>query len=155
MNPQQKEAILTLLEIDKNNGGYQNKYWFPYKDFLDPADNFTDFSCENLGGKQRYLSVINHLLTKDETAKIYVEVYGFEADHNEPIIYADTLIIFSRLSLEEVRQTFNEPNDIFPSDIGEFTEPSQQISLVDHDGNLVSGDKLWDDSHSVYYCWWD
>ena len=26
MNPQQKEAILTLLEIDKNNGDYQNKY---------------------------------------------------------------------------------------------------------------------------------
>ena len=70
----QKQTILSLLKSNKN---YENKYWFSYKDYLDPADNFTAFSCENLEGKQAYITLIETLLKIDETAKIYVEVYGF------------------------------------------------------------------------------
>lgn len=48
----QRETILALLKSNKN---HVNKYWFLYKDFLDTTDGFTDFSCENLDGKQGYL----------------------------------------------------------------------------------------------------
>lgn len=48
MNNLQKETILTLQETDKMNSNYTNNYWFSYKDYLDPADNFTDFCCECL-----------------------------------------------------------------------------------------------------------
>jgi len=36
-----------------------------------------------------------------------------------------SLKIFSKLSPGEIRQIFNEPKDIFPSDIGEETDFSQ------------------------------
>ncbi len=59
-----------------------------------------------------------NLLHIDENAKVFVQVYGMEND-NEPFVYADTLIIFSKLSLDRIKQIFNESEDIFPSDIGE------------------------------------
>lgn len=133
----------------------KNKYWFPYKDFLDPTDSFTAFSCENLDGKQGYLSVIKNLLNIDKTAKIFVEVYGLEDDINEPFIYADTLVIFSRLSLSEIKQIFNKPKDIFPSDIVEVTALSKQIFLVGDNGNLIPNVEPTNNEHFIYYCWWD
>ncbi|MBR9942571.1 hypothetical protein KE502_01680 [Clostridiaceae bacterium Marseille-Q3526] len=66
--------------------------------------------------------MIEKLLSIDETAKIFVQVYGLEEDNNEQCITADTLIIFSKLSLYEIKQIFNEPKDIFPSDIREVTD---------------------------------
>lgn len=151
----QKESILALLKSDETNKNYENKYWFSYKDFLDPTDSFTAFSCENLDGKQGYIDLIENLLSADETAPIYVEVYGFEEDDNEQFIYADTLIIFSKLSFPEMKQIFNESKDIFPSDIGEVTDFSRQEFIVDDNGDLVSiGDFSYDD-YSAYYCWWD
>lgn len=36
---------------------------------------------------------------------------------SDEFIYADTLIIFSTLPLPEIRRIFNEPKDIFSSDI--------------------------------------
>lgn len=59
------------------------------------------------------------MLYADETAKIFVEVYGLDEDDNKPWDYADTLIIFSRLPLHKVKEIFNAPKDIYPSDIGE------------------------------------
>ena len=111
MNNQQKGTILTLLKIDESNRNYTNNQWFSYKDFLDPTDDFTDFSCERLEGKQKYITLIEKLLSIDETAKIFVQVYGLEEDNNEQCITADTLIIFSKLSLYEIKQIFNEPKD--------------------------------------------
>ena len=104
MNNQQKGTILTLLKIDESNRNYTNNYWFSYKDFLAPTDDFTDFSCEHLEGKQEYITLIEKLLSIDETAKIFVQVYGLEEDNNEQYITADTLIIFSKLSLYEIKQ---------------------------------------------------
>ncbi len=49
---QQKGTILTLLKVDKMNRNFMNRYWFAYKDFLDPTDDFTDFSCERLDGNK-------------------------------------------------------------------------------------------------------
>ena len=151
----QKETILALLKSAEANRNYETRYWFTYKDFLDPTDDFTAFVCENLEGKQGYLALIENLLNADETAKIFVEVYGFEEDHNEQFIYADTLFIFSKLSLSEIKQIFNEPEDIFPSDIGEETNLSQQNFIVGDDGNLIPAKNLLNDDDSVYYCWWD
>lgn len=147
----QKQTILALL---KSNKSYENKYWFPYKDFLDLKDNFTAFSCENLDGKQAYLTLIETLLKTDETAKIFVEVYGFEED-DEPFIYADTLIIFSKLSLSEIQKIFNEPEDIFPSDIQKMPDYSEQLFIVEENGNLISIEDLLHNDYSIYFCWWD
>ena len=76
MTQKQKEKVLALLKSAETNKNYENKYWFPYKGFLDLTDNFTVFSCENLDGKQGYISLIENLLNADQTAKIFVEVYG-------------------------------------------------------------------------------
>ena len=113
------------------------------------------FSCENLGGKQGYIELIENLHNADETDKIYVEVYGFEEDDNEQFIYADTLIIFSKLSFLEIKQIFNEPKDIFPSDIGEWTDFTQQNFIVSDTGDLVPVANFLNNGYSVYYCWWD
>lgn len=150
----QKETVLELLKSDKTNKNYTNRYWLSYKDFLDPTDGFTSFSCEDFDGKRGYIALIENLLKADETARIFVEVYGFEEIDNEQFIYADTLIIFSKLSLPEIKQIFNEPEDIFPSDIGEETNFSQQTYMIGDNGDLVPVEKLSDDDY-VYYCWWD
>ncbi len=155
MDNQQKNTILTLLKVDKTNRNYTNNYWFSYKDFLDPTDDFTDFSCERLDGKQRYITLIENLLNIDGTAKIFVQVYGLEEDNNEQCICADTLIIFSKLSLYEIKQIFNEPQDIFPDDIGEETDFSQPTFLIDNNGELIPSTKLFNDDYFIYYCWWD
>ena len=155
MNNQQKGTILTLLKIDESNRNYTNNQWFSYKDFLDPTDDFTDFSCERLEGKQKYITLIEKLLSIDETAKIFVQVYGLEEDNNEQCITADTLIIFSKLSLYEIKQIFNETKDIFPSDIREVTDFSQSTFLIDNNGKLIPSVKLFGDDCFVYYCWWD
>ena len=117
MNSLQKGSILTLLKTDEMSSNYTNNYWFSYKDYLDPADDFTDFCCECFEGKHEYIALIENLINKDKTAKIFVQVYGL--DNKDKVITADTLIIFSKLSLVEIKQIFNEPKDIFPSDIGE------------------------------------
>lgn len=155
MNDQQKGVVLTLLKDDKINRNYTNNYWFSYEDFLDPTDDFTEFSCERLEGKQGYTALIESLIGKDGTAKVFVQVYGLEDDNQELCIYADTLIIFSKLSLDEIKQIFNEPEDIFPSDIGEETDFSQPTFLIGGNGELIPGTKLLNDDDFVYYCWWD
>ena len=155
MFQKQKETILALLKSREANKNYEINYWFSYEDYMDPTDDFTDFSCENLDGKQGYITLIENLLKEDAAAKIFVEVYGFEEYSDEQFIYADTLIIFSRLSLPEVKQIFNEPADIFPSDIGEMTDFSGKSFIVGDNGDLIPVVDLPDSSFSAYYCWWD
>lgn len=155
MNDHQKGTILSLLRDAVRNRNYTNKYWFSYKDYLDPTDAFTDFVCEYLEGKQGYIALIEKLLRKDKTAKIFVEVYGLEENHDEQCITAETLIIFSKVSLDEIKQIFNEPEDIFPSDIGEETDFSRPTFLIDDNGELIPGAKLFGEDCFVYYCWWD
>jgi len=155
MDHQQKDTILTLLKTDKLNRNFTNRYWFSYQDFLDPTDPFTTFSCENLEGKQGYIDLIENLLRADDAAKVFVEVYGYEEVNHEQFIYAETLIVFSKLSLSEIKQIFNEPQDIFPSDIGEETDFSQPTFLVSDHGDLIPSEKLYNDAYSIYYCWWD
>lgn len=154
MNTQQKEKILSLLEADRNSGDYTKRYWFSYHDYLDPTDGFTDFSCERLDGKREYIALIENILKKDETAEIYVEVYGLE-DVDERCITADTLILFSRLPLNEIEEIFNEPEGIFPSEIGEITDFTRPTFLIGDNGELISGTELFGEDFSVYYCWRD
>ena len=61
MNSLQKGSILTLLKTDEMSSNYTNNYWFSYKDYLDPADDFTDFCCECLEGKHEYIALIENL----------------------------------------------------------------------------------------------
>ena len=154
MNTQQKGKILNLLEVDRINGSYINNYWFSYNDFLDPTDNFTDFSCERFDGKREYIALIENLLNIDKTAKIFVQVYGLE-DVNERFVYADTLIIFSKLPLIKIKEIFNAPKDIFPSDIGEITDFTQPTFLIGANGELIPSTELLSEDYSVYCCWWD
>ena len=153
MNKLQKETILTLLKTDKTNSDYTNNYWFTYKDYLDTTDDFTDFCCECLEGKHEYIVLIENLINKDKTAKIFVQVYGLE--DKDQVVTADTLIIFSKLSLAEINQIFNEPKDIFPSDIGEETDFSQSAFLIGNNGELIPSTKLFHEEQTAYYCWWD
>ena len=153
MNSLQKGSILTLLKTDEMSSNYTNNYWFSYKDYLDPADDFTDFCCECFGGKHEYIALIENLINKDKTAKIFVQVYGL--DNKDKVITADTLIIFSKLSLVEIKQIFNEPKDIFPSDIGEETDFSQPTFMIGDNGELISITELSHEGQRVYYCWWD
>ena len=153
MNNRQKDTIVTLLKTDSVNGNYTNNYWFSYKDYLDPADDFTDFACESLEGKQEYIALIENFISKDKTAKVFVQVYGL--DNNNQVITEDTLIIFSKLTIVEIKEIFHEPKDIFPSDIGEETDFSQPTFLIGDNGELISSTKLFHDEQSVYYCWWD
>lgn len=155
MFQKQKETILALLKADETNKTFANKYWFDYRDYLNPLDDFTAFSCENLEEKKKYIALIETLINADETAKIFVEVYGYEEDNNKQFIDADTLIMFSKLSLAEIKRIFNEPEDIFPSDIGEITDFMQHNFIIDKNGDLLSAEKFVADNCSVYYCWWD
>ena len=97
--------------------------------------------------------MIENLINKDKTAKIFVQVYGL--DNKDKVITADTLIIFSKLSLVEIKQIFNEPKDIFPSDIGEETDFSQPTFMIGDNGELISITELSHEGQRVYYCWWD
>ena len=151
----QKETLLSLLKLNEANKSYERRYWIAYKDFLHPADGFTDFSCERLDGKQGYLDLVDNLLRLDSYARIFVEVYGIENDDDTQYVYADTLIIFSELSLSEIKHVYNEPNDIFPSDIGEVSDCSRQIFVINDNGEVVSAAPLFCGRYSVYYCWWD
>ena len=99
MNIQQKNTVLALLKEAEAHRNYTAKYWLSYKDFLDPTEGFAEFCGDYLEGKSRYIDLINHLQDKDETARVFVEVYGFEENDDEEFIYADTLIIFSKLPL--------------------------------------------------------
>ena len=55
MDAQQKGTILTLLKTDEINKTYRMRYWFSYKDYLNPEDSFTDFADANIDGKQEYI----------------------------------------------------------------------------------------------------
>ena len=57
--------------------------------------------------------------------------------------------------LYEEKHIFNEPKDIFPSDIGEETDFLQSAFLIGDNGELISSTKLLHEEQSVYYCWWD
>jgi len=155
MDAQQKGIILTLLKTDEMNRNYQTRYWFSYKDYLDPKDPFTDFACADTDEKQGYIDIIENLLDLDSTARIYVEVYGLEEIDDEPFIHAETLIIMSKLPIDDIKRIFDEPDDIFPSDIGEETDFSQPFFLIGSHGELIPGVNLIGRDDSVYYCWWD
>ena len=76
-------------------------------------------------------------------------------EDKDKVITADTLIVFSKLSLAEIKQVFNESKDILPADIGEETDLSQSTFLVGDNGELISITELSHEEQSVYYCWWD
>lgn len=155
MLQRQKDTLLELLKSREASKRYDRNYWIPYQDFLDPADDFTAFTCENLEGKQAYVSLIERLLRADETAAVFVQVCGFEEEQNQFSVYADALVMFSRLPLPEIQRIFYEPKDIFPSDVGELAPVSPSDFVVDENGQLLSAEAISRGQAFAYYCWWD
>lgn len=155
MYQKQKEKAFELLKNNEKNRDYTNRYWIPYADYLDPTDCFPTFSCDYLDGKQRYLDLIDNLLRADQTAKVFVELYGCDSFDGKPCINAETLILFSRLPLCDIEHIFNAPEDTFPSAIGEETDLSQPTFIIDENGCVIPAADLPTNGCSVYYCWWD
>lgn len=57
--------------------------------------------------------------------------------------------------LARIKQIFNKPEDIFPSDIGKEKDFSQQTFLIGEKGVIIPVTKPSSNEYSVYYCWWD
>lgn len=93
---------------------------------------------------------------EDKMNRNYTINYWFAYDDNsEQCVYADTLIIFSRLLLDEIIQIFNELKDIFPSAIGREPDFLQEAFLIGSGGEIIPGAELFSDDYFIYYCWWD
>ena len=156
MNQKQKETILPILKSAQATRSYQTTYWFAYQDYLDPSDGFTEFVCERFEEKQGYLGLINTLLAADKTAKVFVQVYGYEEVGDDFVLSAETLILLSRLSLSEIERIFNAPEDIFPSGTGaERPDFARQSFVIGEHGDLLPAKNFCEEGFSAYYCWWD
>lgn len=155
MFQKQKEIILLLEKAKFDSKDFGINYLLPHKDFFDCADDFTDFNCERLDGKENYLSLINQIVDADEIAKVFVSVYGFEEDENDTWIDADTLIIFSGLPFSYIQQIFNKSSEISPSDIDNIIDFDENYIIIDKDGNQSLAKALCNDNYYTYFCWWD
>lgn len=154
MLQEQKENILQLLECAYEKRTFSHHYLIPYKEFFDTDELFTDFNCERSIGKLQYISLIEKIIDKDKEAQVYVEIYSFEKQHEDIWIYADTLIVLSVLSFEEIQEILNESSDIFPSDIGEMEDMTEGYTLI-KDGCQCPAKEHLNKSSNIYYCWWD
>lgn len=159
MLQKQKETILSLLKTAYETKNFFDVYLLPHKDFFDVTEAFTDFNCESLDDKQCYIDLIENLLDADKDAQVFAEPYGIEGDNENTYIYSNTLIIFSKLTLDEVKNIFNNAPDIFPDDIGNITDFNERpYYVVDENGNLCPAEKFINsinNGYSIYYCWWD
>lgn len=152
MFQEQKEYILELIKQAYEKRDFRNHYLIPYKEFFDSDEMFTDFNCERSLGKLQYISLIEKIIDKDKEAQVYVEIYGFEKQCDDIWIYADTLIVFSVLSFEEIQEILNESSDLFPSDIGEMDDMSDDYMFI-KDGCQCPAKKHHNKSSNIYYCW--
>lgn len=154
MLKEQKELVLELVKRDYDKRDFRHNYLLSYKEFLDVDDMFTDFNCERALGKQQYISLIEKIIDKDKDAQIYVEIYGFEEEKFDIWIYADTLIIFSILSFQDIQELLDESSELFPSDIGEIDDISNDYKIIKN-GHIYSVANIHKKLSNVYYCWWD
>ena len=58
-----QELILALLREREQRRDYSHNYLFPYKDYLDANDPFTEFNCERDEGKANYMALIDQVLS--------------------------------------------------------------------------------------------
>ena len=154
MIQEQKDNILELLKCAYEKRNFSHHYLIPYKEFFDTDEMFTDFNCERSLGKLQYISLIEKIIDKDKEAQVYVEIYGFETQCDDIWIYADTLIVLSVLSFEEIQEILNESSDLFPSDIGEMDDMTEEYTLI-KDGCQCPAKEHLNKSSNIYYCWWD
>lgn len=160
MTKKQKEIILPLLRKQDEERNYLERYLVEYKEFLNVADMFTDFCCERAEGKEQYSAMIEEIIKRDNAAKIFVEVYGFEeeADGTDIFIYSETLIIFTVLPDEQIQEVIDMSGDIFPSDFGEANQDNSQMNeafVVDAEGKLNSVIQYCEEKRRMLYFWWD
>lgn len=151
----QKERILSLVKAAEKNKDFSNHYLLPYQEFFDTRHDFTEFNCERMEGKANYLTLIDELTSIDQDTKVFVEVSGFEEDGDDIWICADTLIISSKLYLSDIRQIFENPIDIDPSEIGSMEGFTEKDMVISKDGILHPMHELCDREYNYYFCWWD
>ena len=154
MLKEQKDWILEIVKKDYDKRDFNHSYLLSYKDFLDVDEMFTDFNCERSLGKQQYITLIEKITVKDKAAKVYVEIYGVEEEQDDVWVYADTIIIFTALSFQDIQELLNGSSDLFPSDIGEIEDITKDYKIIKN-GQLYSATEIHTDLSNIYYGWWD
>lgn len=154
MLKEQKDWILEIVKKDYDKRDFNHSYLLSYKEFLDVDEMFTDFNCERSLGKQQYITLIEKITIKDKAAKVYVEIYGVEEEQDDVWVYADTIIIFTALSFQDIQELLNGSSDLFPSDIGEIEDITKDYKIIKN-GQLYSATEIHTDLSNIYYCWWD
>lgn len=154
MLQEQKEKLLELIKYNYEKRDFSHHYLLPYKEFFDTDEMFTDFNCERSLGKLQYISLIEKIISKDKEAQVYVDIYGFEEQCDDTWIYADTLIVFSVLPFQDIKEILNESYDIFPSEIGELDDITEEYMLI-KDGFQYLVKSFCNKACNIYYCWWD
>lgn len=111
---------MNLIEVVKKcqNGVLDNGMLIEYSLFFDEiARGCCKFSIDN----NKELNILKEIFLKirqmDEYAEIYVSTYGINLAKNNISIYADTVLIHSIISIEELYYFFKEYPKIEPSDI--------------------------------------
>ncbi len=154
MLKEQKDWIFKIVKNDYEKREFKNNYLLSYKEFLDIDELFTDFNCERSLGKQQYITLIEKIIVKDKAAKVYVEICGMEEEDDDVWIYADTIIIFTTLLIQDIQELLNDSSDLSPSDIGEIEEITKDYKIIKN-GQLYSVAEIHTDLSNIYYCWWD
>lgn len=154
MRQEQKEKLLELIKYNYEKRDFSHHYLLPYKEFFDTDEMFTDFNCERSLGKLQYILLIEKIISKDKEAQVYVDIYGFEEQCDDTWIYADILIVFSVLPFRDIQEILNESYDIFPSEIGELDDITEEYMLI-KDGFQYSVKSFCNKACNIYYCWWD
>lgn len=161
INEKQKEQILQLLSQEN----YNLHYLFPYEYFLDAEDNFTEFNCERQEGKEEFLPAVERLKELDHGCQVFADVWGIlskEPDGGcetpeEPWIYSESLIIFSSLSLEQVKDCFTvlRRNYWEPSEIGRDEGSMDCWRIAEEAFPGFKFAPITVKPENIYYCWWD
>lgn len=164
INKIQKEQILQVLSQKNDN----LHYLFPCQYFLDTEDDFTEFNCERQEGKAEFLPAIWCLEELDQGCQVFADVWGIlpksskEPDHGhqipeEPWIYSESLIIFSSLSLEQVKDCFAVlmGDYWYPSEIGMDENSLERWRIAEEALFGFEFSPVTVKPDHVYYCWWD
>lgn len=99
------------------------------KGFLVQEDLFFDKtlqeSCKFALDEPQAMQMLHNFLDKikrmDKTAQVYVNTYPLYYEQEKPFLYADTLWIDTRISLEEIAQYFADCRWVEPSSIDAVT----------------------------------
>lgn len=111
---------MNLIEVVKKcqNEMLDNGILIEYNLFFNEiARGYCKFSIDNNKELNALKEIFLKIREKDKYAEIYVSTYGIDLAKNNISIYADTVWIYSIISVEELYYFFKEHSNIEPSDI--------------------------------------